>query len=219
MGRIRLRTGQAGTAASLAVLVLGGVWVAGGLVSDEPAIAKTATGAWLTASGLLAVVVARLRRRLAVAAIGSWIVTASAAGGLLLVTSSVDRTVDEDVVMAAAPADVTTSSGAPAAVLEAAGRFRSGAHETRGRASLLQTNDGRRVLTLTGFATAPGPDLRVYAVPARTGVEDTVDLGRLKGNKGDQQYVVPGHTRVGSVVIWCRAFSVAFGTARMVDAS
>ena len=58
MDRIRLRTGQAGTAASVAVLVLGGVWVAGGLVSDEPAIAKAATGAWLTASGLLAVVVA-----------------------------------------------------------------------------------------------------------------------------------------------------------------
>jgi hypothetical protein len=68
-------------------------------------------------------------------------------------------------------------------------------------------------VTLTGFETSPGPDLRVYAVPGRTGVHSAVDLGRLKGNKGNQQYVVPRGSRVGSVVVWCRAFSVEFGSA------
>jgi hypothetical protein len=50
-------------------------------------------------------------------------------------------------------------------------------------------------------------------VPGRAGVGGAVDLGRLKGNRGDQQYVVPRAVSVGSVVVWCRAFSVDFGTA------
>jgi hypothetical protein len=71
------------------------------------------------------------------------------------------------------------------------------------------------VLTLTGFTTDPGPDLRVIVTPDRKGTnyDDAADLGELKGNKGDQEYVVPEGTRTGAVVIWCRAFSVAFGTA------
>jgi hypothetical protein len=156
---------------------------------------------------------------------GAWLVTSAVTGGFLLVTSKVDRVVDEDVV-AVPTASAEAAPGATAApeapvdqpVLEALGRFRSGAHETSGRATLLRTEDGRRVLTLTGFATAPGPDLRVYAVPGRSGVRDAVDLGRLKGNKGDKQYVVPRSARLGSVVIWCRAFSVEFGTAVLRDA-
>jgi hypothetical protein len=41
-----------------------------------------------------------------------------------------------------------------------------------------------------------------------------VDLGPLKGNKGTQRYDLPAAAPLGgSVVIWCRAFSVAFGSA------
>ena len=40
------------------------------------------------------------------------------------------------------------------------------------------------------------------------------DLGGLKGNKGMQQYDVPaGLDRYATVVIWCRAFTIAFGKA------
>ena len=54
--------------------------------------------------------------------------------------------------------------------------------------------DGRRYLTLRGFSTAPGPDLRVRLVPG--GGDDgaahgNLDLGALKGNRGDQQYRIP----------------------------
>ena len=76
------------------------------------------------------------------------------------------------------------------------------------------------MLTLTRFEVDNGPDLRVYLVPGRVrgedDVEDFVDLGALKGNKGDQQYTLPAGVdpaRYGSVVIWCRAFSVAFAAA------
>ena len=46
-------------------------------------------------------------------------------------------------------------------------------------------------------------------------VKDAVDLGGLKGNKGNQQYDVPAGAEAGAVVIWCRAFTVAFGTATL----
>jgi hypothetical protein len=75
------------------------------------------------------------------------------------------------------------------------------------------------VLTLTDFAVANGPDLRVYLVPGDgkdTG--DHIDLGGLKGNKGNQQYDLPKDADIGrhrTVVIWCRAFSVAFARATL----
>jgi len=83
--------------------------------------------------------------------------------------------------------------------------------------------DGTRYLTLRGFATSPGPDLRVRLVPG--GGDDgaargNVDLGGLKGNRGDQQYRLGAGAAVAgrSVVIWCRAFSAPFGVARLAPA-
>jgi hypothetical protein len=80
------------------------------------------------------------------------------------------------------------------------------------------TRDGRRVLTLTGFETAAGPDLRVRVAPGPTtdgGADDVTDLGALKGNRGNQQYELP--PEIGgdgaTVIIWCRAFSALFGSA------
>lgn len=207
------RDGSTALVAGLVVLV--GVWVAGGLVTDDATTAKLLTSGWFAATGAVALLLARSGRVPAVAVLAGWFLTATLTGGYLVVTSTVDRVVDEEVVVAEAAAGPTGAarSAAPTAVLEATGELRSAAHETEGTASLVRTAGGRRLLTLTGFSTAPGPDLRVYAVPRRSGIDGAVDLGRLKGNKGDQQYVVPRTTRVRSVVIWCRAFSVRFGSA------
>ena len=88
-----------------------------------------------------------------------------------------------------------------------------------GAAALVERADGSRVLTLTGFATDPGPDLRVLLTPeGADGAEGAADLGALKGNRGDQQYEVPTGSPAGAVVIWCRAFTVAFGTAPLTPA-
>ncbi len=57
--------------------------------------------------------------------------------------------------------------------------------------------------------------LRGSRLPPGGDVGDAVDLGPLKGNKGDQQYAVPRGARAGTVTIWCRAFTVAFGSARL----
>jgi hypothetical protein len=105
----------------------------------------------------------------------------------------------------------------------AAGRFHSNAHETRGSATALDVGGGRRVLRLTGFATSDGPDVRVVLVAAPDAPDDAtvrragyVQLGKLKGTRGDQNYDVPTSldlTRHRTVTIWCERFRVNFGSA------
>ena len=49
-------------------------------------------------------------------------------------------------------------------------------------------------------------------------MSDYVDLGRLKGNKGNQQYGIPDDVdvrRYSTVVIWCRAFTALFARAEL----
>ncbi len=78
------------------------------------------------------------------------------------------------------------------------GNFHSLAHETRGVAALYQLADGKRTLRLTNFETSNGPDVHVYLIAAPdTSDNDSVkragfiDLGSMKGNRGDQNYDVP----------------------------
>jgi hypothetical protein len=207
----------------VAAVVVAGVWVTGGLLTEDATAAMLLTGAWFAVAGLAAFLLARWRRPLAIPVLASWLVTSVAVGGVLLWTSTVDKVVDEDVVTAPGTASaeptpnpsMTRQDDAQPVVL-ATGDFRDGAHPTEGVATFLQQPDGGRVLTLTRFDTDPGPDLRVYLVPGKgSSVKGAVDLGALKGNKGDQQYDVPRNAPEGAVIIWCRAFSVAFGSARL----
>ena len=208
----------------VAVILIAGVWVAGGRISDDFRTSMALTAAWFAISGGVCLLVALRSRRLRLPVLGAYVITAAVVGGYLGLTTLRDRVVDERVVTAGPrptgttmPADMTARE--PAVNVELArGRFRSHEHETAGRASVVRLPNGRRFLTLTMFGTSAGPDLRVRLVPGDThdgGAPGAVDLGALKGNRGDQQYELPrdaaiaGHT----VVIWCRAFSAPFGSA------
>ena len=116
--------------------------------------------------------------------------------------------------------------GGPIAVLQ--GSFRGVHHAGAGTATVYRLGDGTRVLRFTGFATENGPDLYVYMV-ASTDAPDNetveragfVSLGRLKGNKGDQNYALPPEvdlSRHRAVSIWCRRFGVNFAVATLGDA-
>ncbi|HYO37453.1 MAG TPA: DM13 domain-containing protein [Geodermatophilus sp.] len=216
------------------LVLAAGVVVLGRLARSTPvAIALTTVWFGLAAAAVLWAAVlrsGRRRRHLLVPLAAGYLVVAVAAGALLARPLVFDRVVDEDVVRATPPA---ASAGSPAAgpgeavvpappagdVALASGDFRPLAHPGRGRVTLIRLADGGHVVTLTDFATDNGPDLRVHLVPgdpADGASPDALDLGALKGNRGDQQYALPAGldpSRYGSVVVWCRAFSVGFTIA------
>ena len=103
------------------------------------------------------------------------------------------------------------------------GMFKSLAHETKGTAAIYQLSDGKRTLRLTEFETSNGPDVHVYLTAAEIekgsdAISQTgfIDLGSMKGNKGDQNYAIPAGVDLAkfkNVTIWCARFGVNFGSA------
>jgi hypothetical protein len=92
-----------------------------------------------------------------------------------------------------------------------------------------QLADGKKTLRLTNFATSNGPDVHVYLVAVNDAKDNdtvsraaVVDIGTLKGNIGDQNYDLPANTDLAkyrAVTIWCKRFSVNFGTAPLMTDS
>jgi hypothetical protein len=124
------------------------------------------------------------------------------------------------------PADGAAMSAATPLL---SGAFHSVAHETQGMATVHALAGGKRVLRLTDFMTSNGPDVRVYLVAAADASDnDTVknagfvELGKLKGTEGDQNYEIPEGVDLGryrAVTIWCARFSVNFATAPLASPS
>jgi Electron transfer DM13 len=137
-----------------------------------------------------------------------------------------DIRIDEPLPSTAVPSQ---AHGAPAAPAElASGTFVSREHETRGTARVLRLADGGVVVRFEGFATSNGPLLVVWLSknpadgPDDSFADGHVDLGALKGNVGDQNYLVPpgvDTTAYTSVVVWCARFHVSFGAADLAPAS
>jgi hypothetical protein len=143
-----------------------------------------------------------------------------------------DEEVGEALTVVATPgvsAGASVPAGArPGPVVVRQGDFVTHEHETTGTARVVRNADGSHRLELAGLDTSNGPDLRVWLSdqPVRSGVAgwrvfddgQWVELGRLKGNKGDQAYAIPAGTdldRLGSVTIWCKRFAVSFGAAAL----
>jgi hypothetical protein len=105
------------------------------------------------------------------------------------------------------------------------GRFHGKAHSTEGRATVYQQADGKLLLRLTNFKTSNGPDVHVILVAARDAGDDAnfmkgnterLELGKLKGNAGDQNYEIPSGTDLSkftTVSIYCERFNANFGAA------
>jgi hypothetical protein len=144
----------------------------------------------------------------------------------------VDERVDEPLSALApatpAPSAPSSAPAQPAAgpVLLAQGDLISHEHPTTGTARIVRNPDGSQVLELVDLDTSNGPDLRVWltdqpVIEGRDGwhvFDDGVwlELGRLKGNQGNQVYEIPPDVDPGgyiSVSIWCKRFSVSFGAA------
>ena len=92
-----------------------------------------------------------------------------------------------------------------------------GFHNTEGVAKVLALSDGKTFLRLENLKATNGPDLYVYLSTSKD-ASDIVNLGRLKGNIGNQNYEIPAETdlsKYNTVLIWCKAFSTLFGSAKL----
>ena len=96
-------------------------------------------------------------------------------------------------------------------------------HRGSGQATVYSGPDGSFLLRLENLAVTNGPALHVYLSrhedPDNPGeVKDPgfVDLGDLKGNRGNQNYSIPTDVNISdynSVVIYCQPFEVVFSVA------
>jgi hypothetical protein len=105
------------------------------------------------------------------------------------------------------------------------GVFHGQVHSTSGRASIYKGSGGKLTLRLTNFKTSNGPDVHVLLIAANDAQDndnflknnvERVELGKLKGNEGDQNYDIPAGTDLGkfhTVAIYCERFNANFGTA------
>ncbi len=153
----------------------------------------------------------------AVAAIGWYLFRPE----LLFVRTKVNESLPPETAMA--------STGATVSGTLLSGQFHSVAHETKGAATVHDLGGGKRLLRLTEFSTSNGPDVRVYLVAAADAADNEtvtkagfVELGKLKGTEGDQNYEIPADLdldKYRAVTIWCRRFSVNFATAPLTPAS
>ena len=92
-----------------------------------------------------------------------------------------------------------------------------GFHKAAGAAKVINLADGKTFLRFENLKTTNGPDLYVYLSTGKD-VSDIVNLGRLKGNIGNQNYEIPTGTdlaKYNTVLIWCKAFSTLFGSAKL----
>jgi hypothetical protein len=96
-------------------------------------------------------------------------------------------------------------------------------HKGSGVATIYQQGE-EQVLRFEDFDVTNGPDLHVvlsrHPAPASSSEvgEDYLDLGSLKGNQGNQNYIIPAGTDLSqyqSVVIYCVPFHVVFATATL----
>ena len=132
----------------------------------------------------------------------------------------------------AIPESTTTAPPAaaaagPQAIAQGSFKDADAFHRGRGTATIYQTADGSHLLRLENLDVTNGPALRVilstHPDPERSQQvkqEGYIDLGDLKGNRGNQNYPIPAGADLSahqSVVIFCYPFAVVFSVATLAQ--
>ncbi|MCZ6890923.1 MAG: DM13 domain-containing protein [Chloroflexi bacterium] len=100
-------------------------------------------------------------------------------------------------------------------------------HKGSGQATIYRGPDGSHLLRIEDFKVTNGPDLHIFLSPHPNPTKldelytfGAVDLGKLKGNIGNQNYAIPEDVDVSiqmTVVIYCVPFHVFFSIASLDD--
>jgi hypothetical protein len=94
-----------------------------------------------------------------------------------------------------------------------------GIHHAQGAVKVIYLEGESDVLRLENLRVTNGPDLYIYLSTDKQ-ASDFVDLGRLKANSGNQNYDIPDGidlSKYNTVLIWCKQFSVLFGSAELTS--
>jgi hypothetical protein len=92
-----------------------------------------------------------------------------------------------------------------------------GFHNAEGLAKVIPLGQGSIVIRLENFKSTNGPNVHLYMSTDKA-ASNFIDLGRLKANNGNQNYNIPNGTdlvKYNMVLIWCKDFSVLFGSAEL----
>lgn len=117
---------------------------------------------------------------------------------------------------AESPAQIVQST-----VQTSASDFVKKKYNIKGQWKIVEENGQTLIRFSKDFKTKSGPDLKVFLSPqaisevtGKTATNEAILLGKLKSNKGTQDYIIPaGVNLVGlsSVLIHCEAYSVLWG--------
>ncbi|WP_375444531.1 DM13 domain-containing protein [uncultured Fibrella sp.] len=140
--------------------------------------------------------------------------------GVLAGCRSTEATVDPAPVVITTPQSSTTTTkvtiDSTGQVLRSKGLFMNGVHTVRGTVRVYE-KDGKQSLVFTDFQSDGGPDLRIYLAET-TGLRNFIEVSRLT-NSGNFSVELPAGADPAKqryVLIWCKAFSVLFGTAELI---
>ena len=127
------------------------------------------------------------------------------------------------LAVSAAQATATTAPAEPVKLKSGEFRDQDSFHKGSGQAAFYRGPDGAHLLRLENLDVTNGPDLHVILSPHpdpmnrdQLKTEGYVDIGKLKGNLGNQNYEIPDGVDVAqqqSVVIYCAPFHVIFSVA------
>ena len=140
---------------------------------------------------------------------------------VMIGAAQLNNTVSENVVMSAGTinkqqsnATTTTASKIITGSFIGAG---DGFHNAEGLAKVIPLGDGSSILRLENFKSTNGPNVHLYLATDKA-ASNFIDLGRLKANNGNQNYNIPNGidlAKYNMALIWCKDFSVLFGSAQL----
>lgn len=97
------------------------------------------------------------------------------------------------------------------------GTFTSAAHPTTGTVKVYEDKDKKRTLVFENFKTDAGPDLRLYMAEDKA-ITNFVQITDKVTTSGNYSIEIPANVdlkKQTTVAIWCKSFSVLFGSATL----
>jgi len=144
---------------------------------------------------------------------------------VMIGAAQINNTMNENVVMLAGvineqqQSNITTTTAAPTSTRT--GSFfgaGDGFHNAEGLAKVIPFDgSGHTNLRLENFKSTNGPNVHLYLSTDKA-ASNFIDLGRLKANNGNQNYNIPVGTdlaKYNTALIWCKDFSILFGSAQL----